>query len=248
MRAAYRHAIEVNERLVAEHPSEESYRNTLGSYHNSFGLMLWASGLRTEATDHFRSALANYDRALQLDPHQPYEYLRRTRWFLATCPDGRFRDPVRVLALTDEMIAQEEKLGNPLPWDPTRSPHWLLRGVAFYRKGDFASAIDALDRPLQALPQRNDTLYGTSDLALGSFVLAMAYYSTGDRARARLLPHRRQSHGYHQDARRRAHEFPRGDRGRAVDRRSPDPQRKEGGRHQATLKAVSAGLIAEPRE
>ncbi len=120
-------------------------------------------------------------RADGLDP-EGAEYQRRLRWFLAICPEARFRDPDRVLALTARMIDRERRMDNAEPWDGNRTPHWIFQGIALYRKGNFVSAIEAVERPLRSVDQGQESLYGAGDVALGWFVLAMAYHQTGDRA------------------------------------------------------------------
>jgi tetratricopeptide (TPR) repeat protein len=180
---ALAHAIGLSEQLVAEHASDGGNRAVLGNCHNKLALCLHASGRRTEAIGHFRQARRAYLAAVELDPRS-IENVRRLRWFLAICPDARFRDPDRVLSLTAEMIEREEEQACPRMWDPSRSPHWLLRGIAYCQKGDFAAAIDALERPLQSEYSGQGPLYGAGDSGLGWFVLAMAYHRSGHRIRA----------------------------------------------------------------
>jgi tetratricopeptide (TPR) repeat protein len=176
-------AIDLCERLMAMDPSNPVYPSHIGSSHNMLGLELCASGLRNEAIAHFEQARRAFLRVVELDP-ESFESLRRLRWFLAICPEPRFRDPDRVLELTARMIEKEGSLGALQRSDPTLSPHWLLRGIAFYRKGEFASAIDALERPLQVQRPESPSLYGAGDVGLGWFFMAMAYHQAGDRARA----------------------------------------------------------------
>jgi serine/threonine protein kinase/tetratricopeptide (TPR) repeat protein len=179
----FAHAIALCERLMAMDPSNPGYPSQVGTCHNMLGLELCASGMRTEAIEHFEQARRAFLRVVELDP-ESFESLRRLRWFLVICPEARFRDPDRVLELTAKMIEKQRNPGAAQPWDPSLSPHWLVRGIAFYRKGDFASAIDALERPLHTQRPERGMLYGAGDIGLGWFFLAMAYHQTGDRARA----------------------------------------------------------------
>jgi serine/threonine protein kinase len=176
-------AIALCERFVAQHPSSSEYATTLGNSHNRLGLHLLASGLRPQAIDHFEKARQAYLRGTEHDPPS-HEGLRRLRWFLAACPEAQFRDPDRALELTRMMIEQEKSLDAPLPWHPSRSPHWLLRGIAFYRKADPASAIDELERIMQTQDASRESLYGASDLAWGRLTLAMAHQRMGNPDRA----------------------------------------------------------------
>ena len=182
-RTNFSNAIRLNERLVALDPHSSRYLWLLGNSHNAFALALYASGIRTEAIVEFHEARSNYLRALELDPAS-FEALRRLRWFLAIAPEPELRDPGRVLELTATMIEQEKTSGPVRRWDPSRSPHWLLRGLALYRNGAFTSAIDILDGPLHGRLHETEALYGVGDLVLGGFVLAMAYQRAGDCARA----------------------------------------------------------------
>jgi serine/threonine protein kinase len=176
-------AIRLSERLMALDASDPSYASLLGRCHQIYGTQLFATGARDEAVAQLHRARGAFLRAVELDP-SGFDGLRRLRWFLATCPEGRFRDPDRVLELTARMVEQEEGPGRPRPWDPSRSPHWLLTGLAHYRKGEFATAIAALDPPLRAMRLGRDSLYQAGDEAMGGFVLAMAHQQAGDRDRA----------------------------------------------------------------
>jgi tetratricopeptide (TPR) repeat protein len=181
-RASFSHAIHLYDQLVAT-PSDSAYRAQLGQCHHMFGLQLYASGFRTEAIDQFDQARRAYLRAVELNPESS-DSRRRLRWFLAISPERQFRDPDQVLELTAKMIQQEKLLGLDRTWDPTRSPHWLLSGMAFYRKGVFTSAIDTLERPLQNQLHETESLYAAGDLAIGSFLLATAFQQIGERSRA----------------------------------------------------------------
>ncbi len=180
---AFEQAIRLGERLVTVDPSKPDHAAVLGTSHNILGLQLYASGLRSQAIDHFERARKDYLRAVELDP-QRFESLRRLRWFLAICPEASFRDPGRVLELTARMIEKEKDTRSARPYDPSLSPHWLLEGIAHYRKGDFRAAIDTLEPPLAPERHGTESLYGAGDIALGCFVLAMAYHHAGDGARA----------------------------------------------------------------
>jgi tetratricopeptide (TPR) repeat protein len=175
-------AIALCERFVGEHPSSSDYA-TLGNCHYSFGIALLASGLRPQAIDHFQQARQAYLQAVEQNPPS-HESVRRLRWFLVACPEAKFRDPDRALELTQNMIEEEKRLGAPLPWDPSRSPHWLLRGIALYRKDDPASAINELEQVMQTQQATRESLNGAGDLVVGRLVLAMAHQRRGNPARA----------------------------------------------------------------
>jgi serine/threonine-protein kinase len=175
-------AIDLSNRLVLQDSSRADYRLLLGNTQNILGLKLYAGGRQDEAIQHFQRAHRTYLAALQSEPAD-HEVRRRLRWLLAVCPEPGLRDPDRVLALTDEMVEIERMRETPLPFDTSRSPHWLFRGIGLYRKGRFESAIDVLDGPLRTVDRDQHLLYGAGDLALGQFVLAMAYHRTGQRTR-----------------------------------------------------------------
>jgi tetratricopeptide (TPR) repeat protein len=58
---------------------------------------------------------------------------------------------------------------------PERADHWNVLGVAHYRVGDYASAIDALAKAASLRPDGNP---------FGEFFLAMAHWRLGDKRQA----------------------------------------------------------------
>ena len=93
-------------------------------------------------------------------------HLNKLAWLLATCPDEKVRNPKRVVELARKAVDQQSKEGafrNTL-------------GVALYRAGDSAGAVDELTRSGE-LRKGGDTF--------AWFFLAMAHHQLGRNDEAR---------------------------------------------------------------
>jgi WD40 repeat protein/tRNA A-37 threonylcarbamoyl transferase component Bud32/tetratricopeptide (TPR) repeat protein len=99
-------------------------------------------------------------------PPDNHFLLRQTAWFLATCPDARFRNPGQAVRLA--RMAHDKV--------PTNSLLSQALGVAHYRAGDWKAAVAVLTPPAKGR-EVNDGLSG--------FFLAMAHWRLGDRDKAR---------------------------------------------------------------
>ena len=88
-------------------------------------------------------------------------------WFLATCADASFRNPLRAVDLAEKVV----KL------DPQNSNSQNTLGVAQYRAGDCKAAIDSL--------KRSEELQLGTRLGFNGFFLAMAYCQLGEKDEAR---------------------------------------------------------------
>ena len=69
-------------------------------------------------------------------------------WLLATDPGPSPRDPARALALAEEAVRISSD----------HDASWNTLGVARYRAGDWAGAIEALERSALSSPRRRDRL------------------------------------------------------------------------------------------
>ena len=67
-------------------------------------------------------------------------YARDLAWFLATCPDGQFRDAGRAVALARKAAAAA----------PRQGAYWETLGVACYRAGDLGGAVSHLESRMVA--------------------------------------------------------------------------------------------------
>jgi len=111
-------------------------------------------------------ALADFAKLVVLAPTNPVEH-NNLAWFLATCPDPKFRDPSKAVKLAQKAVDMAPKEGN----------HWNTLGVAHYRAGDWKAAIEALEKSKELL--------GDTELSFNAFFLAMAHWQLGSKDEAR---------------------------------------------------------------
>ncbi len=83
-------------------------------------------------------AVADYDEALRLGPKVPVLH-NNLAWLLATCPEPKFRDPARAVALAKKAVALAPKEGN----------YWNTLGAAHYHAGDGKAAVGALEKSME---------------------------------------------------------------------------------------------------
>jgi tetratricopeptide (TPR) repeat protein/WD40 repeat protein len=115
--------------------------------------------------DRFPEARADYDKALGLMPQNARAH-NDLAWFLATCPEARFRDPRRAVVLAGKAVERA----------PTNGSYWNTLGVAHYRAESWKEAIEALTKAM--------ALRGGGDAA-DWLPLAMAHWQLGNRDEAR---------------------------------------------------------------
>jgi tetratricopeptide (TPR) repeat protein len=160
-------ALSVVEQLTREFPAEPVYLVQLGQIYGTRGHTLIQEH-RAEAFEMYARASAAYRRAANVDPHNP----RATNWLawiLLVCPDERRRNPTESVAWAKRSIAAAE--------GEDRARAWNTLGVAYYRLGKLQAAIEAVETSCQ--------LSATGGIDVDFFVLAMAHWQLGDRARAR---------------------------------------------------------------
>jgi Flp pilus assembly protein TadD len=68
---AYRQALQLYERLVAEHPQVPQYRQELATTHNNLGVLLQATGRVADAEKAYRQALQLRERLVAEHPQVP---------------------------------------------------------------------------------------------------------------------------------------------------------------------------------
>src|SRR5262249_7524225 len=103
---------------------------------------------------------------LRLEPDSADAH-KRFAWLLATCPDPKFRDAPRAVALAKRAVELM----------PNGSGCWNTLGMAHYRAGDWKAAGEARTKSEELSP-------GTS-LAFNAIFLAMAYWQLGEKDQAR---------------------------------------------------------------
>jgi serine/threonine protein kinase/Flp pilus assembly protein TadD len=129
------------------------------------GALLHGTGRTQEAEKEFERSLGCRTR-LAKDCPAVAAYRGELAWFLATCPEARFRDPARAV----ECAAKACELA------PADGKGWARLGVARYRAGDWRGAVAALARAAR--------LRGDGD-RIDWLFLAMSHWRLGDEGEAR---------------------------------------------------------------
>jgi tetratricopeptide (TPR) repeat protein len=162
---AFQEALVIRDELVAESPDDDHFRD-LAIARDSLSRALAESGRTSEAIDERQHALeiweilaANHPKDVEYRDHR-VNTLNDLAWLLATDPGPSPRDPSRALALAEEAVRIS----------PDHDASWNTLGVARYRAGDWAGAIEALERSALTSPD------GGGGTAFDHYFLAMAWY------------------------------------------------------------------------
>jgi serine/threonine protein kinase/Tfp pilus assembly protein PilF len=167
----YQKALALLPPLVEKYPGLPSFRQVLADVHIGLGKLAPAVGKPGEAADHFRTALDLLTK-LGADlpdggpgPGLPGHNENSLAWFLVNCPDPSFRDPKRALELARKSVNRA----------PQQADCWNTLGGAYFRAGDAAQAVGALQRAVD-LRQGGDAmdwmLMAASRWALGQATAA----------------------------------------------------------------------------
>jgi tetratricopeptide (TPR) repeat protein len=158
-------AITLLRKLVDQSPSDREYQGMLSTTLSWKGHLLLAQGEREEAAEQFRQALKI--RKELADRHSNIASdVNELAWFLAGCPDPRFRDPGSAIILAKKAL---EKV-------PDNGIIWNTLGVAQYRAGQYREAITSLKKAMA--PRKGGDSYDW-------LFLAMAYGQLGEKEEAR---------------------------------------------------------------
>jgi tetratricopeptide (TPR) repeat protein len=169
---ALREAVAIREAIATDLP-EADHERELAIARGRLGRALAQLGRIAEAIAERGRALEHWDRLAIRLPGDPDLRARRAdalndlAWLLAAESDPALLDAPRAVRLADEAVRL----------DPDREAGWNTLGVARYRAGDWAGAVEALERSVALGPPG-----GT---AFDHFFLAMAFQRLGDEARAR---------------------------------------------------------------
>jgi tetratricopeptide (TPR) repeat protein len=96
--------------------------------------------------------------------------LNQLAWFLATCPDPKFRDPQRAVRLAYQATSHTP------PPNMSNGSYWHTLGVAYYRAGKWRQTLEAFEKGLEV-----EQTAASSDW----FFQAMAHWQLGNRDEAR---------------------------------------------------------------
>jgi Flp pilus assembly protein TadD len=170
--------VEAAEWAVKLAPENKTYRVTLGvAYYRAgrgqeaaalmdlgdLGAMIPAEDARQQA----RGFLQSKQWDMAIEAYATASTRNTLAWFLATCPDSKFRDPSRAVVLAKSAVELA----------PKAPGHWNTLGVSQYRNGDWKAAIEALEKSEAMAPEKH--------LAFNAFFLAMAHWQLRDKPQAR---------------------------------------------------------------
>ena len=160
---SFRRALAIRDILAASSPDPERFRD-LAIARDGLARALAEAGRGAEAVKERRVALriweilsANHPRDIEYRRHLA-DSMNDLAWALASDPAAADPDPSATLALAEEAVR--------ISGD--HDAYWNTLGVARYRVGDTAGAIEALERSADSSPEGTGT-------AFDHFVLAMAW-------------------------------------------------------------------------
>ncbi len=156
-------SLRLNEAAVAYSRIIELGGDNASLIYNSRSVAYYALGL-------WDKAIADLDKALKLQPDLPMGK-NNLAWILTTCPQAKFRDPVRAAELAKQAVAAQ----------PKESTFWTTLGLAQYRSGDWKAARETLQKSLELGPGNGSPYwFGRTTL-----FLAMSHWKLGDKEKAR---------------------------------------------------------------
>jgi serine/threonine protein kinase/Tfp pilus assembly protein PilF len=154
----YRQAIAFYAKLAPVKENESAFRDALADTYGKTALLVYAGG-------RFDEAERMYRKVLELAPTSAGG-CNNLAWFLATCPEAKFRHPQQAIDLAKKAVELMPKDGN----------NWNTLGVAQYRAGDWKAAITGLEKSME-LRKGGDSF--------DWFFMAMAHWQLGDKKEAR---------------------------------------------------------------
>jgi eukaryotic-like serine/threonine-protein kinase len=171
----YRQSLAGQEALLRDYPTMGRYRSGVFHARLLVGRLLWATGRRAEAAEiyHLVRPLGE-----KLKPDNLVDQ-SELAWFLAACPDARFRDTRRAIDLAKKLVEGAPKNGH----------FWGILGAAYFGNGDWQEAIGALQKATQLPSSRSianvSDLVRSSPSSINGFYLAMACWKTERKDQAR---------------------------------------------------------------
>src|SRR5262249_5706889 len=151
------------------------YRSSVFHARLLVGRLLWATGRPAEAAEIYQ-LVRTLGEKLKPDDLEDQAELA---WFLATCPDLRFRDTHRAIDLAKKLVEGT----------PENGAFWGILGAAFFGNSDWQEAVRALQKATQ-LPSSpsfaNVSYLGrSSPSSINRFYLAMACWKAEQKDEAR---------------------------------------------------------------
>jgi tetratricopeptide (TPR) repeat protein len=133
--SALRRAIALREKLAAEHYDPDDRPVWGGDLYQALGAQLLEAGREQEAAEAYRLACVHFERAIAEHPDIAWPKIEYAE-LLNNCSAIQFRDPDRAIVLVREALRLT----------PHSREGWKMLGVAEYRAGHWAAAIEALGR------------------------------------------------------------------------------------------------------
>jgi tetratricopeptide (TPR) repeat protein len=160
--SAYHERAEAHERLGHWEQAIADHSRAFELAPDRLSILVWRGRayLRTGQED---KAAEDFHRAGALGP----EELSRLAWKLATAPDPWPRELSLAVELAERAVRRE----------PAEGTYWNTLGVAHYRLGEWAAAIQALEEAEKVAPGQC--------LGFNAFFLAMCHHQLGDPVKAR---------------------------------------------------------------
>lgn len=134
----YRQARDHLEALVRENPTVPDYEYELAKSYWWLGGIHAATAEPAEASRSFRQALDLLEKLIHDHPDRA-SFRNVLAWYLATCPDPQLRDGPRAVAAANKAVEVAPKFGN----------YVNTLGVAYYRAGDWRSAVATLEKSIE---------------------------------------------------------------------------------------------------
>ena len=151
--------VHLYEMLKTSFPDDPEHRRNLVLSYLDLGRLRCELGRQVEAADSYR-------KALELEEDDP-NVNNELAWFLATNPEPSLRDAARAVRLAKKAVTAQ----------PDSAIYRNTLGVAYYRNGDDAAAIAALETSMR--------MHAGGD-SFDWFFLAMAHRRLGDRDDSRM--------------------------------------------------------------
>jgi serine/threonine protein kinase/Tfp pilus assembly protein PilF len=135
----YRQAVSILEDLVLEHPEDGTNLDTLAQSYQWLSNFLKETGREPEGARVFERARSYQERlAARVRESKNALMPGQVAWWLANSPCKRLRNPRLAVELAIRAVE--------LPAQEIQEQCWLVLGVARYRAGDWAGALQALQR------------------------------------------------------------------------------------------------------